>query len=50
MIAQCQLKLGELGLEVENYSQAIEDFNECLSIHEVSSITLNVATLELGFF
>lgn len=30
MIAQCHLKLGELGLEVENYPQAIGDFLECL--------------------
>ncbi|XP_038650101.1 nuclear autoantigenic sperm protein isoform X2 [Scyliorhinus canicula] len=30
--AQAYLKLGEVGIESENYMQAIEDFRECLSI------------------
>uniref|UniRef100_H2Y5A7 Tetratricopeptide SHNi-TPR domain-containing protein n=1 Tax=Ciona savignyi TaxID=51511 RepID=H2Y5A7_CIOSA len=30
LIAQCHSKLGELGLEIENYSQSIGDFLECL--------------------
>lgn len=34
MIANCHLKLGELGLEVANYSQAIGDFLECLVIRK----------------
>lgn len=34
MIANCHLKLGELGLEVENYAQAIGDFLECLVIRK----------------
>lgn len=34
MVAQCHLKLGELGLEVENYSQAIGDFLECLVLQK----------------
>nr|CAB3264204.1 protein HGV2-like [Phallusia mammillata] len=33
-VAQCHLKLGELGLEIENYSQAIGDFLECLVLHK----------------
>lgn len=37
MIAQCHLKLGELGLEVENYPQAISDFLECLVIQKVKT-------------
>ncbi|XP_059840176.1 nuclear autoantigenic sperm protein isoform X4 [Hypanus sabinus] len=32
--AQAYLKLGEVGIESENYVQAIEDFNECLTIQE----------------
>ncbi|XP_051866772.1 LOW QUALITY PROTEIN: nuclear autoantigenic sperm protein [Pristis pectinata] len=32
--AQAYLKLGEVGIESENYIQAIEDFNECLNIQE----------------
>ncbi|GCB70894.1 nuclear autoantigenic sperm protein isoform X2 [Scyliorhinus torazame] len=32
--AQAYLKLGEVGIESENYIQAIEDFRECLSIQE----------------
>ena len=36
MVAQCHLKLGELGLEIENYPQAVGDFQECLAIHQVS--------------
>ncbi|XP_069794882.1 nuclear autoantigenic sperm protein isoform X3 [Narcine bancroftii] len=32
--AQAYLKLGEVGIESENYMQAIEDFNECLNIQE----------------
>ena len=35
MIAQCYLKLGELGLEIENYSQSVGDFLECLSLYKV---------------
>nr|Q02508.1 RecName: Full=Protein HGV2 [Halocynthia roretzi]BAA02741.1 Hgv2 [Halocynthia roretzi] len=34
MVAQCHLKLGELGLEVENHPQAIGDFLECLVIQK----------------
>merc|ERR1711881_273839 len=34
MLANCHLKLGELGLEVENYAQAIGDFLECLVIRK----------------
>jgi len=34
MIANCHLKLGELGLEVENYAQSIGDFLECLVIRK----------------
>lgn len=34
MVAQCHLKLGELGLEVENYSQSIGDFLECLLLQK----------------
>jgi len=34
MVATCHLKLGELGLEVANYSQAIGDFLECLVIRK----------------
>uniref|UniRef100_UPI00398EFE7E nuclear autoantigenic sperm protein isoform X2 n=1 Tax=Pristiophorus japonicus TaxID=55135 RepID=UPI00398EFE7E len=32
--AQAYLKLGEVGIESENYIQAIEDFSECLNIQE----------------
>ncbi|XP_078264079.1 nuclear autoantigenic sperm protein isoform X2 [Rhinoraja longicauda] len=32
--AQAYLKLGEVGIESENYIQAIEDFNECLNIQQ----------------
>ncbi|XP_078417162.1 nuclear autoantigenic sperm protein [Cetorhinus maximus] len=32
--AQAYLKLGEIGIESENYIQAIEDFRECLNIQE----------------
>ncbi|XP_078074758.1 nuclear autoantigenic sperm protein isoform X2 [Mustelus asterias] len=32
--AQAYLKLGEVGIESENYIQAIEDFRECLTIQE----------------
>ncbi|XP_059503950.1 nuclear autoantigenic sperm protein isoform X4 [Stegostoma tigrinum] len=32
--AQAYLKLGEVGIESENYIQAIEDFHECLTIQE----------------
>ncbi|XP_041064322.1 nuclear autoantigenic sperm protein [Carcharodon carcharias] len=32
--AQAYLKLGEVGIESENYIQAIEDFRECLNIQE----------------
>nr|XP_026690318.1 protein HGV2-like [Ciona intestinalis] len=34
LVAQCHSKLGELGLEVENYSQSIGDFLESLVIHK----------------
>ena len=44
MIAQCHLKLGELGLEVEDYTQAIGDLNECLTIQQVCSCLCNVST------
>nr|ALR99738.1 nuclear autoantigenic sperm protein [Penaeus vannamei] len=33
-VAQVYLKLGEVGLESENYSQGIEDFKQCLQIQE----------------
>ncbi|XP_043555058.1 nuclear autoantigenic sperm protein isoform X1 [Chiloscyllium plagiosum] len=32
--AQAYLKLGEVGIESENYTQAVEDFHECLTIQE----------------
>ncbi|XP_051996840.1 nuclear autoantigenic sperm protein isoform X5 [Xyrauchen texanus] len=32
MAAQIYLKLGEVGAESGNYSQALEDFNECLAL------------------
>ncbi|TRY59227.1 hypothetical protein DNTS_014617, partial [Danionella cerebrum] len=32
MAAQIYLKLGEVGAESGNYSQAVEDFNECLTL------------------
>ncbi|XP_059416203.1 histone-binding protein N1/N2-like isoform X5 [Carassius carassius] len=32
MAAQIYLKLGEVGAESGNYSQALEDFNECLTL------------------
>ncbi|XP_067893156.1 nuclear autoantigenic sperm protein isoform X2 [Heterodontus francisci] len=32
--AQAYLKLGEVGIESENYIQAIDDFSECLNIQE----------------
>ncbi|XP_051753969.1 nuclear autoantigenic sperm protein isoform X2 [Ctenopharyngodon idella] len=32
MAAQIYLKLGEVGAESGNYSQALEDFNECLNL------------------
>uniref|UniRef100_A0A4W3I6K5 Nuclear autoantigenic sperm protein n=1 Tax=Callorhinchus milii TaxID=7868 RepID=A0A4W3I6K5_CALMI len=32
--AQAYLKLGEVGIESENYIQSIEDFTECLNIQE----------------
>ncbi|XP_030062080.1 nuclear autoantigenic sperm protein isoform X2 [Microcaecilia unicolor] len=32
--AQAHLKLGEVGVESENYSQAIEDFEACLSLQK----------------
>ncbi|XP_064415831.1 nuclear autoantigenic sperm protein isoform X2 [Latimeria chalumnae] len=32
--AQAYLKLGEVGVESENYSQAVEDFQECLAIQQ----------------
>lgn len=31
-VAQVYLKLGEVGLESENYAQGIEDFQQCLQI------------------
>ncbi|XP_078484686.1 protein HGV2-like isoform X2 [Ciona intestinalis] len=34
LVAQCHSKLGELGLEVENYSQSIGDFLESLVVHK----------------
>jgi len=33
-IAQVFLKLGEVGLESENYTQSVEDFKSCLKIQE----------------
>ncbi|KAK8731316.1 hypothetical protein OTU49_007542 [Cherax quadricarinatus] len=33
-VAQVYLKLGEVGLESENYAQGIEDFKQCLEIQE----------------
>ncbi|KAK3864167.1 hypothetical protein Pcinc_030122 [Petrolisthes cinctipes] len=33
-VAQVYLKLGEVGLESENYAQGIEDFQQCLQIQE----------------
>ncbi|XP_042877462.1 histone-binding protein N1/N2-like isoform X1 [Penaeus japonicus] len=33
-VAQVYLKLGEVGLESENYTQGIEDFKQCLQIQE----------------
>ncbi|XP_042211202.1 histone-binding protein N1/N2-like isoform X3 [Homarus americanus] len=35
-VAQVYLKLGEVGLESENYVQGIEDFTQCLKIQEKS--------------
>ena len=37
-VAQVSLKLGEVGLEGENYTQSIEDFKECLGIQVCKTI------------
>lgn len=40
-VAQVYLKLGEVGLESENYSQGIEDFKQCLQIQVCCLQTLH---------
>lgn len=43
-VAQVYLKLGEVGLECENYAQGIEDLRKCLEIqvsHGIPSCLLN---------
>ncbi|XP_077981049.1 protein HGV2-like isoform X2 [Glandiceps talaboti] len=34
-VAQCYLKLGEVGLETENYAQSAKDFQECLNLQKI---------------
>jgi nuclear autoantigenic sperm protein len=36
--AECLLKLGEIGLESEQYSQAVEDFKSCLELQTVAGV------------
>lgn len=33
-VAQVHFKLGELGLETEQYAQSLEDFSKCLDIQK----------------
>lgn len=40
-VAQVYLKLGEVGLESENYTQGIEDFKQCLQIQVNVNCYLN---------